>query len=151
MGSQRVAHDLATEQMSFCGLIVPFFFSTEYYPVGFPWWLSSKESTCNAGDLGSIPGLGRSPGEEHDNPLQYSCLKNPIDWGTWQDTVHRVAKSAPWLKWLSTFAHTLFCCLDILVICPFTHWKTLWLLLHFVNYEQSYYKKTPVGWFLCGH
>ena len=42
MGSQRVAHNLATEQMSFCGLIVPFFFSTEYYPVGLPWWLSSN-------------------------------------------------------------------------------------------------------------
>ena len=39
----------------------------------------SKESACNSGDLGSIPGSGRSPGEENDNPLQYSCLENPMD------------------------------------------------------------------------
>ena len=44
---------------------------------GLPWWLRLKESACNVGDLGSIPGLGRSPGGGHGNPLQYSCLKNP--------------------------------------------------------------------------
>ena len=43
----------------------------------------SKESACNAGDLGSIPGSGRSPGERNDNPLQYSCLENPMDRGSW--------------------------------------------------------------------
>ena len=43
-----------------------------------PWWLSGKESACNAGDLGSIPGLGQSPGEGNGNPLQYSFLKNPL-------------------------------------------------------------------------
>ena len=43
-----------------------------------PWWFSSKESACNAADTGLIPGLGRSPGREHSNPLQYSCLKNPM-------------------------------------------------------------------------
>ena len=48
----------------------------------------SKESACNAGDLGSIPWLGRSPGEGNGNPLQYSCLKNPMDRGAWQATVH---------------------------------------------------------------
>ena len=42
-----------------------------------------KESACNAGDLGSIPGLGRSPGEGHGNPLQYLCMENPMYWGTW--------------------------------------------------------------------
>ena len=46
-----------------------------------PQWLSSKESTCNAGDTGSIPGSERSPGEENGNPLQYSCLGNPRDRG----------------------------------------------------------------------
>ena len=51
-----------------------------------------KESACNAGDMSSTPGLGRSPGEGNSNPLQYSCLKNPMDRGTWQATVHRVAK-----------------------------------------------------------
>ena len=57
---------------------------------------SGKESTCNAGDIrdtGSIPGLGRSPGEGHDNPLQYSCLENPTDRGAWWATVHGVEKS----------------------------------------------------------
>ena len=52
-----------------------------------------KESTCNAGDLGSILGLGRSPGERNSYPLQYSCLENPMDKGAWQATGHRVAKS----------------------------------------------------------
>ena len=53
---------------------------------------SVKESACNAGDLGSIPGSGRSPGEGNGNPLQYPCLENPIDRGAWQATVHRVAR-----------------------------------------------------------
>ena len=52
----------------------------------------SKESACNAGNLGLIPGLGRSPGEGNGNPLQYSCLENPMTQGTWQATVHGVAK-----------------------------------------------------------
>ena len=46
---------------------------------GLPWWLSGKVSTCNAGDLGSTPGSGRSPGEGSGNSLQYSCLENPMD------------------------------------------------------------------------
>ena len=53
----------------------------------------SKESACNVGDLGSIPGLGRSPGEGNGNPLQYSCLENPVDRGAWWATVHKVTKS----------------------------------------------------------
>ena len=60
---------------------------------GLPWWPSVKESACNAGDPGSIPGLGRSPGGEHGNPLFYSCLENPMDGGVWQASVHRVAQS----------------------------------------------------------
>ena len=51
-----------------------------------------KESAYNAGGTGSIPGLGRSPGEGNGNPLMYSCLKNSIDRGAWQATVHGVAK-----------------------------------------------------------
>ena len=51
-----------------------------------------KSSACNAGDLGSIPGLGRSHGEGNGNPLQYSCLENDMDRGAWQATVHRVAR-----------------------------------------------------------
>ena len=50
---------------------------------GFPGSSDGKESTCNAGDPGSIPGLGKSPGEENGNPLHYSCLENPMDRGAW--------------------------------------------------------------------
>ena len=53
----------------------------------------SKESACNEGDLGSIPGSGRSPGEGNGNPLQYSCLENSMDGGAWWTTVHGVTKS----------------------------------------------------------
>ena len=52
-----------------------------------------KESACNVGDLGLTPGSGRSPGEVNDNPLQYSCLENPMGRGAWQATVYGVAKS----------------------------------------------------------
>ena len=54
---------------------------------------ASKESAINAGDLASIPGSGRSPGEGNSNPFQYSCLGNPMDSGVWWATVHGVAKS----------------------------------------------------------
>ena len=59
----------------------------------FPGGSEVKASACNVGDLGSIPGLGRSPGEGKGNPLQYSCLENPMDGGAWWATVHGVAKS----------------------------------------------------------
>ena len=58
----------------------------------FPGTSAGRESAYNAGDLGSIPGLGRYPGERHGNPLQYSCLENPMDRGVWWATVHWVAK-----------------------------------------------------------
>ena len=51
-----------------------------------------KESACNAGDMSSTPGLGRSPGEGNSNPLQYSCLGNPMDKGAWQATVHGITR-----------------------------------------------------------
>ena len=57
-----------------------------------------KASAHNAGDLGFIPGSGRSPGEENGNALQYSCLENPMDRGTWRATVHGVTKSRTWLS-----------------------------------------------------
>ena len=59
----------------------------------FPGGSDGKESACNAGDAGSVPGLGRSPGEWNGYPLQYSYLKNSMDRGAWQATVHGVAKS----------------------------------------------------------
>ena len=64
--------------------------------IGLPRWLSGKESTCNAsatGDMGSVPGSGRSPGGGHDNPLQCSCLEKPMARGAWWATVHEVAKT----------------------------------------------------------
>ena len=64
-----------------------------------------KNLPANAGDIrdvGSIPGLGRSPGGGHGNPLNYSCLENPMDRGAWQAAVHGVAKSRTRLKPLST-------------------------------------------------
>ena len=70
--------------------------------VGLSWWLSGKisfpyssagkESFCNVGDLGFIPGLGRPPGEGNGNPLQYTCLENPMDRRAWWATVHGVAR-----------------------------------------------------------
>ena len=60
--------------------------------MGFPGSSTGKESACNARDLGSIPGLERSPGGGHGNPLQYSCLENPTDRGALQVTVHGVTE-----------------------------------------------------------
>ena len=58
--------------------------------MGFPGDSDGKASACNAGNAGSIPGLGRSSGEGNGNPLQYSCLENPMDRGAWKATVHGV-------------------------------------------------------------
>ena len=59
---------------------------------GLPRWLSGKESTCNVGDAGLIPGLGTFPGEGNNNPLQYSCLENSVERGVWWATFHGAAK-----------------------------------------------------------
>ena len=73
--------------------------------MGFPGGSDGKESACKMGDLGSIPGSGRSPGEENSYPLQYSCLENSMDRSAWWATVHGVAKS--WTQ-LSNFHFTFF-------------------------------------------
>ena len=89
MGSHRVGHDwsdLAAAAAAAGALL------------GFPGGSDSKESTCNVGDLTWIPGLGRSLGGGHGNPLQYSCLENPMDRGAWRTTVHGVARSWTWLS-----------------------------------------------------
>ena len=70
---------------------------------GFPGGSDCKASACNAGDPGSIPESGRSPGEGNGNPLQYSCLDNSMDEGAWWATVHGFAKS--WTQ-LSNFTHS---------------------------------------------
>jgi len=66
--------------------------------LGFPGGSEVKNPPVMAGDAGSILGSGRSPGEGHDNPLQYSCLENPMDRGAWWATVYRVIKSPARLK-----------------------------------------------------
>ena len=77
---------------------------------GFPGGSNGEESACNVRDLGSIPGLGRSPGEGNGNPLQYSCLENLVDRGAWWATVHGVAKTdtTEWLT-LSLYTEHLLC------------------------------------------
>ena len=65
---------------------------------GFPGGSGVKASACSAGDPGSIPESGISPGEGNGNPLQYSCLENPMEWGPWWATVHGVAKSQTQLR-----------------------------------------------------
>ena len=82
MGSQRVGHDWVTSlSLSL-----------------FPGVSDSKESACNEGDLGLIPGWGRTLGEGNGDQLQYPCLENPMHRGAWQATVHGVAKSQTWLS-----------------------------------------------------
>ena len=68
------------------------YFNPLYIQKSFPDSSVGKESACNAGDPGSIPGSGRSPGEGNGNPLQYSCLENPVDRGAGQATVHEVTR-----------------------------------------------------------
>ena len=74
---------------------------------GFPGGSDGKESACNAGDPGLIPGLGGSPGEEKGNSFQYSCLYDSINKGAWQATLHGVTKSWTLTFSLSTFLFTL--------------------------------------------
>ena len=68
-------------------------YKTGTFTRGFPGGSEVKAPACIAGDLGSIPGLGRFPGEGNGNPLQYSCLENPMNRGAWWAIVHGVAKS----------------------------------------------------------
>ena len=80
--------------------------------MGFPCNLVGKESACSAGDTGdagSVLESGQFPGEGNGNLLQYSCLRNPMDRGAWQATVHGVTKSQTQLKWLST---SIYICLS---------------------------------------
>ena len=76
---------------------------------GFPGGSSGKEPACqrrlDERDRGFILGSGRFPGEGIGNPLQYSCLENPMDRGAWRAIVHRVTKSRTWLKWRRTHTH----------------------------------------------
>ena len=89
------SHSKGSEfDLKFC-VVLYIFFSTGW---NFPGGSDGKASVYNVGVLGSIPGLGRSPGKGNGNPLQYYCLKNPMDRGAWQATVHGVAKSQTRLR-----------------------------------------------------
>ena len=82
---------MATAEFSkFAAILSYYYFFNDGYTIfgGFPGGAEVKASACNVGDLGSIPGSGRSPGEGNGNPLQYSCLENPMDGGAWWATVH---------------------------------------------------------------
>ena len=83
--------------------ILGFFFLKYAFSYG---RLDGKMSACNVGDPGSIPRLGRSPGEGNGNLFQYSCLENSMDGGAWWATVHRVAKSQTHLSNLTHYAYT---------------------------------------------
>ena len=74
-------------------MIFVFLFLTDFTMYDFPGGSDGKASAYNVGDPGSIPGSGRSPGEGNGNPLQYTCLENLMDEGTWQTKVHGVAES----------------------------------------------------------
>ena len=74
-----------------------------------PWWLSGKEYTCQAGDMRSIPGLGRSPEEGNGNLHQSSCLENPTDRGAWKTTVHGVTKTRTQLSDWTTATRVCVC------------------------------------------
>ena len=70
----------------------------KYPTIGLCWWLNGQEFACDAGDVDLIPRLGRSPGKGNGNPLQYSCLGNPIERGAWRAKVNGLQKSWPQLS-----------------------------------------------------
>ena len=80
------------------------------------WWLSCKESTCNAGNLGSIPGSGRSHGGGPGNSLQQFCLENPIDWGAWWAAVHQGSQRAGH-DWVTGHTHVPLCDSQVVASC----------------------------------
>ena len=91
-GKNRKLHGLRVDQSTILSvptdtILKEVFLSSAGTTCGFPWWLSGKESICNAGDVVSIPG-SRSAGEGNGNRLRYSYLENPMDRGAWQATVN---------------------------------------------------------------
>ena len=96
-------------------MLVNFLYKNQVVNIlGLPLWLSRKNPPGNAGDIGLIPGPGRSPGEENGNPLQYFCLENLIDRGAWRVTVHGATKESNMTQCLNRHRHyilsTIFPC-----------------------------------------
>ena len=85
--------DFVTVLIMFMHNICTLTYDTFIISLGFPGGSDEEESACSAGDLGSITGLGRSPGEGNGHPIQYLCLENSMDRGAWWAVVHGVAKS----------------------------------------------------------
>ena len=110
-------------------------------PEGFPCSSVGKESACSAGDLGSIPGLGRSPGEENGNPFQYPCLENLMDRRAWGAAVHGVTKSRTRLSDWTELNTLQYSCLENSIdrwVWRVKHnWATQFHLLRLV--QLSYY------------
>ena len=123
--------------------------------VSHSWWLSGKESTCNAGakgDVGSIPGSGRFPGGRHGNPVQYSCLENPMDrrlvgysltglrrighdWGDWACTHHVSHRKVHWRSYWDGYHQG-----------EITFLKNS---VHNVIFKVKVWKKIPFSFFSC--
>ena len=111
-----------------------------YFLWGFPGGPNGKNLPANTRDLrdvGWIPGLGRSPGGGYGNPLRYSCLENPMDKGAWQATVHRVAQSWTWLKWLSRHKYVY-----AIYIYSFSYSFPLWFIIGYWIYLLVLYSRT---------
>ena len=105
--------------------------------MAFPVGSDGKESSFNVGDLGSIPGSGRSPGEGNGNPLQYSCLENSMDREAWWVPVHGVTKSLTWLSnWHFHFWVKLY----------FMKWNQLIYIIIFYSFFKKLFK---LGLFSC--
>ena len=102
--------------------------SSNYWP-GFPDGSDGKESACSAGDPDSIPGSGRFPGEGNGNPLQYSCLENPMDRGAWRAVVLGITKS-DLIEWLTHTGWNLVDSTSIRLSSPGTHG------LHLASFTQ---------------
>ena len=103
---------ISASQLAISALLVPLQLAPDIKNFLFPGGSDGKESACNAGDGGLIPGLGRSPGECNGNPLQYSCLETPMDRGAWWAAVPGVAQSWTRLTRLSSSSNSYLCISD---------------------------------------
>ena len=123
MGSQRVGHDWVTKHNT-----------AQHTHYGLPWWSGGKESAWNAGDPGSIPDWERSLGEGNGYPLQYSCLENPVNRGTWCATVHGVTVRHDWVN--NTFTHSI--CQHYIYIYIYVYITALSLSIYIYIYIHTH-------------